>query len=82
MNAITRVMVIEDDIAIAELHHRYLEQMGGFDVVGIATTQSEALMQLDILKPDLVLLDVYLPDGCGLDILNHVRGAIKAATLS
>ena len=31
-------------------------------------------MQLDILKPDLVLLDVYLPDGCGLDILNHVRG--------
>ena len=75
MNAITRVMVIEDDIAIAELHHRYLEQMGGFDVVGIATTQSEALMQLDILKPDLVLLDVYLPDGCGLDILNHVRGS-------
>ncbi|MBB1462203.1 response regulator [Vibrio splendidus] len=75
MSAITRVMVIEDDIAIAELHHRYLEQMGGFDVVGIATTQSEALMQLDILKPDLVLLDVYLPDGCGLDILNHVRGS-------
>ncbi|MCZ8485499.1 response regulator [Vibrio lentus] len=32
-------------------------------------------MQLDILKPDLVLLDVYLPDGCGLDILNHVRGS-------
>lgn len=67
-------MVIEDDIAIAELHHRYLEQMGGFEVVGIATSQSEAIMQLDILKPDLVLLDVYLPDGCGLDILNHVRG--------
>ncbi|MCG9630947.1 MULTISPECIES: response regulator [Vibrio] len=74
MNAVTKVMVIEDDIAIAELHHRYLEQMGGFDVVGIATSQSEAIMQLDILKPDLVLLDVYLPDGCGLDILNHVRG--------
>ncbi|WP_261883001.1 response regulator [Vibrio pelagius] len=74
MNAVTKVMVIEDDIAIAELHHRYLEQIGGFDVVGIATSQTEAIMQLDILKPDLVLLDVYLPDGCGLDILNHVRG--------
>ncbi|KDN30164.1 chemotaxis protein CheY [Vibrio fortis] len=74
MNAVTKVMVIEDDIAIAELHHRYLEQVGGFEVVGIATSQSEAIMQLDILKPDLVLLDVYLPDGCGLDILNHVRG--------
>ncbi|MCK6261659.1 response regulator [Vibrio sp. ZSDE26] len=71
----TRVMIIEDDVGIAELHHRYLIQMGGFEVIGIATTQTEAEMQLDILKPDLVLLDVYLPDGTGLDILQKVRGS-------
>ncbi|MBW3696921.1 response regulator [Vibrio sp. T187] len=75
MSTLTRVMIIEDDIAIAELHHRYLTQMGGFEVIGIATTQSEAEMQLDVLKPDLVLLDVYLPDGSGLDILTKVRGS-------
>ncbi|MFG0886325.1 response regulator [Vibrio sp. CJQ_6] len=70
----TRVLIIEDDVAIAQLHHKYLNQMGGFDVVGIATSQAEAEMQLEVLKPDLVLLDVYLPDGTGLDILQWVRG--------
>jgi len=75
MSALTRVMIIEDDIAIAELHHRYLTQMGGFEVIGIATTQAEAEMQLDVLKPELVLLDVYLPDGSGLNILTKVRGS-------
>lgn len=70
----TRVMIIEDDIAIAELHHRYLTQMGGFEVVGIATSRAEAEMQIDVLKPDLALLDVYLPDGTGLDILQTLRG--------
>lgn len=70
----TRVLIIEDDVAIAQLHHKYLNQIGGFEVVGIATSQAEAELQLDVLKPDLVLLDVYLPDGTGLDILQWVRG--------
>ncbi|NNN97949.1 response regulator [Vibrio sp. B1-2] len=70
----TRVMIIEDDIAIAQLHHRYLTQIEGFEVIGIATTHADAQLQLDILKPDLVLLDVYLPDGTGLDLLQKVRG--------
>ncbi|WGY46791.1 response regulator [Vibrio sp. ABG19] len=69
----TRVLIIEDDVAIAQLHHKYLNQTGGFDVVGIATSQAEAEMQLEVLQPDLVLLDVYLPDGTGLDILQWVR---------
>ncbi len=36
MNTATRVMIIEDDIAIAELHHKYLNQLSGLEVVGIA----------------------------------------------
>lgn len=74
MNAKTRVMIIEDDMAIAQLHHKYLEQIADFAVIGIATTQAEAELQLSILEPDLVLLDVYLPDGSGLEILNKIRG--------
>jgi two-component system CitB family response regulator len=73
MNMATRVMIIEDDFAIAELHHKYLSQLAGLDVVGIATTRMEAEMQLEILKPDLLLMDVYLPDGTGLEILNTLR---------
>ncbi len=73
MNMATRVMIIEDDLAIAELHHKYLNQLEGLEVVGIATTRLEAEMQLEVLKPDLLLMDVYLPDGTGLDVLNTLR---------
>ncbi|WP_010448342.1 response regulator [Vibrio rotiferianus] len=73
MNTATRVMIIEDDIAIAELHHKYLSQLSGLEVVGIATTRMEAELQLEVLKPDLLLMDVYLPDGTGLEILNTLR---------
>lgn len=73
MNATTRVMIIEDDLKIAELHRRYLEQLGGFDVVGIATSKADAEMQLEILEPELIMLDVYLPDGTGIDILTRMR---------
>lgn len=73
MKTATRVMIIEDDLAIAELHHKYLSQLSGLEVVGIATTRMEAEMQLEILNPDLLLMDVYLPDGTGLEILNTLR---------
>ncbi|EGA66235.1 response regulator [Vibrio brasiliensis] len=73
MTSVTRVMIIEDDLAIAQLHQRYLEQIGGYEVIGIATTKLEAGLQLEVLAPDLLLLDVYLPDGTGLDILHELR---------
>ena len=33
MSMATRVMIIEDDLAIAELHHKYLSQLAGLEVV-------------------------------------------------
>ncbi|WP_394125553.1 response regulator [Vibrio hepatarius] len=73
MSTVTRVMIIEDDLAIAQLHQRYLEQVGGYEVIGIATTKLEAKLQLEVLAPDLLLLDVYLPDGTGIEILHDLR---------
>ncbi|MCG9683005.1 response regulator [Vibrio sp. Isolate23] len=73
MTSVTRVMIIEDDLNIAQLHQRYLEQIDGYDVIGIATTKVEAEIQLDVLSPDLLLLDVYLPDGTGLELLQALR---------
>ncbi|GIB35225.1 response regulator [Vibrio cholerae] len=70
----TRLLIIEDDAAIAQLHHRYLSQLEGFEVVGIATSQADARLQMEVLNPDLVLLDVYLPDGTGLELLQWIRG--------
>lgn len=46
MTSVTRVMIIEDDLNIAQLHQRYLEQMEGYEVIGIATTKVEAEISL------------------------------------
>lgn len=69
----TKVMIVEDDIAIAQLHQKYLEQIDGYEVIGIATNKLEAKLQLEVLQPELLLLDVHLPDGSGLDILQDLR---------
>ena len=56
-----RVLIIDDDVRIAEIHRRYVEKTEGFEVVGIANTLEDAQLQLDVLEPDLLLLDIFFP---------------------
>jgi two-component system CitB family response regulator len=72
-NPLIKVLIIEDDLAIAEIHRRNMMKMIGFEVIGIATSHADALTLLELLDPDLILLDVYLPDGNGLDLLRIIR---------
>ncbi|MFC0474556.1 response regulator [Robertmurraya beringensis] len=67
------VLIVEDDRRIAEIQQRYIEQIQGFQVVGIAASYIEARTLIDILKPDLLLLDVYFPDMNGLDLLKETK---------
>ena len=68
-----RVLIVEDDPQIASLHWRLLERAGGFTVLGQAETLGVARAMLRTLRPDLLLLDVHLPDGRGLDLLREAR---------
>ncbi|CAJ1003563.1 MULTISPECIES: DUF977 family protein [Bacillales] len=68
-----QVLIIEDDVRIAEVNRRFVEKVSGYQVIGIATNQQEAVDQLDILQPDLVLLDIYFPDMNGLDFLSVIK---------
>ncbi|MCZ8518588.1 MULTISPECIES: response regulator [Paenibacillus] len=67
------VLIVDDDPKIAEINRRFVEKVPGFTVIGIATDESQAKEQLDILAPELVLLDIYIPNSSGLDILQHIR---------
>ncbi|MFR9799850.1 response regulator [Streptomyces sp. MS06] len=64
-----RTLVVDDDFRVGQIHSRYVRRVEGFDVVGTAATVAEALTAVRTLRPDLLLLDVFLPDGSGLDIL-------------
>lgn len=68
-----RTLVVEDDPAVAALHRGFVERHPRFTVVGSAQTGSEAVRLAMALAPQVVLLDVYLPDASGLDVLQHLR---------
>ncbi len=70
-----KVVIVEDDPQTAEIHRRFVEKNEVFQVIGIAHSQAEALDLIEVLLPDLVLLDMYLPDGDGLSILKQIRQA-------
>jgi response regulator of citrate/malate metabolism len=70
---VIRTLIIEDDAMTASIHRSYVERVPGFDVVGEAYTGREALDAVRRLGPDLVLLDIYLPDISGLEVLRRLR---------
>lgn len=69
-----RVVIVEDDARIADMHRFFVEKVAGFEVVGIALNLEEAREMVRLLTPDLLLLDLYLPDGNGMDMLHELRG--------
>lgn len=66
-------LVVDDDYRVAELHCAYVERLPGFSVAGTAHSGTDALEKVDRLRPDLVLLDFYLPDMSGLEVLRRLR---------
>ena len=67
------VLVVDDDFMVAEIHRRFVDHVDGFRTIGVARTGAEALTAARELKPQLILLDVYLPDMTGLDVLHRLR---------
>ncbi|MFD6445251.1 response regulator [Promicromonospora sp. NPDC060204] len=75
-----RVVVVDDDFHVARLHTRIVESVEGFGVVATAGTAAQAAAVIDAEEPDLVLADIYLPDGSGLDVI--ARRDVDAIVLS
>lgn len=70
-----RVLVVEDDQVAAEAHRMYVSRVQGFEVAGVVHSGRDALRTLENTPVDLVLLDLYLPDGHGLDVCRALRAA-------
>lgn len=70
------VLIVDDDFMVAKVHSGFVRQTPGFAVLGVAHTGAQALDEVKRLKPDLVLLDIHLPDISGLDLLHQLREAL------
>lgn len=67
------VLVVDDDFMVAKVHSGYVAKTPGFEVAGVAHNGADALRMVGELRPDLVLLDIYLPDTDGLTVLKRIR---------
>jgi response regulator of citrate/malate metabolism len=65
-------LIVEDDYHVATIHAAYVRKVRGFTVAGHASTFASARAEIKRLAPALVLLDLYLPDGHGLDLVREI----------
>ncbi|MFJ9588613.1 response regulator [Streptomyces acidicola] len=75
-----RVMVVDDDFRVANLHAAYVSAVPGFEVVGIAHTARAAIEFAAASDPDLILLDHYLPDAPGTEAIRRVAADVMMLT--
>jgi two-component system CitB family response regulator len=66
-------LIVEDDFRVARLHAEVVSQLDEFHVAGVVHTASAALEAVRAKRPQLVLLDLYLPDAPGLELLRRVH---------
>jgi response regulator of citrate/malate metabolism len=76
---VIRTLVVDDDYRVARLHAASVERVPGFACVGEAHTAAEAREAVATLAPDLILLDLYLPDEDGLGLMSSLGSGERRA---
>jgi DNA-binding NarL/FixJ family response regulator len=67
-----RILLVEDHILVRQSIHAFLKA-AGLEVVGEASTGVEALHLVKQLQPDVVLLDIHLPQMSGIEAARQIR---------
>jgi len=68
-----KLIIVEDDAMVLEVNRQFIEMLGEYLIIGSAKTGEEAKKLIIERKPQVVLLDFYLPDTDGLEVIKHVR---------
>ncbi|KRU14970.1 response regulator [Bacillus pumilus] len=68
-----KVLIAEDDFRIAAIHESYIQKVQGFQVAGKAKSAKDMWEALQKEQVDLILLDVYMPDELGTNLLPLLR---------
>jgi DNA-binding NarL/FixJ family response regulator len=68
-----RILVVEDSALIRRRLLDTLGALGGFDVLGYAESAAEAMDAITRLHPEVVITDIRLKEGNGIDVVRHLR---------
>jgi two-component system, NarL family, response regulator DevR len=69
----TRIMIVDDHDVVREGLLALLKRRDGFEVAGQASTVEEAIAEAARTKPDVIVMDVRLPDGSGIEACRAIR---------
>lgn len=70
-----QVLLIEDDPMVQEVNRQFIERVKFFKVVGMANNGIEGMAKIKELQPDLVILDIFMPQQNGIKTLQQIRQA-------
>jgi DNA-binding NarL/FixJ family response regulator len=76
-----RVAIIDDHALVADAVRHMLESVAGYDVVGVSHSGNDGLQMIGAASPDVVLLDLRLPDMSGIDLIGALRLSSRAAKI-
>lgn len=69
----TRILIVDDHEVVREGLRALLSKREGFEVVGQAGTVEQAVAEADRTQPDVIVMDVRLPDGSGIEACREIR---------
>ena len=67
------VLIVEDDPMVLEVNKSFLKKINGFSLIGETQSGEQAYREIKNKTPDLILLDMYLPDISGLELFYKIR---------
>ncbi|KGX85849.1 response regulator [Pontibacillus litoralis] len=67
------VLIVEDDPMVLQVNEMYLNEVDGFHLKGKASSALEAIQLINTHEFDLILLDIYMPQQNGLELLKRIR---------
>jgi two-component system, LytTR family, response regulator len=72
-----RILIADDEPIAREILREHIEAMPSLEIAGEASTGRETLARIIDLKPDIVLLDLQMPEMDGLTVVRSLRGEIR-----
>ena len=68
-----KAFIADDSLVVRERLVTMLDELAGIEIVGQAETVAEAISAIGKLRPDVVILDIHMPDGSGIDVLQTIK---------